>query len=266
MSDKPIHQYQVFCISEGSFITVYGTEEPTLCPNDHADRSINPDLTSIVETYDVNKIKAEENTEGDFTHATIENEIPAGTPGDVTDHDDAVWSENIYLWKTVIYPSDDMMGDVINVRGIKNDPPNYNIVGALTADGTAGTNVLTVSDTAVENVYKGLEIVLDNSIITENVGYVTSIDTVAKTITVQKNLTSTFSSGSLVRVEQVVIKDCKIHSTKWPIEIGGKGLKGKKIQAGDIMRVRYTNNDGQAKKVYWDAEYYNLDSVTTNHL
>lgn len=265
MSDQPIHQYQVFCVAENNFFTVYGKEEPTLCPNDHVDRTINSELTSIVETYDINKIKAEENTEGDFTRATVENLIPSGSPGDVTNHDDAVWDENIFLWKTIIYPSADMLGDIINVRGIKNDAPYYNIVGALTAEGTTGTNVLTVSDTVITNVYKGMEIELDNTVIKENVGTVTGIDTVAKTITVKKNLTNTFAPGSLVRVELVVVKDCRIHSTNWPIEIGGKGMKGKRINAGDIMRVRYTNNDGQAKKLYWDVEYYNLDSVTTNH-
>lgn len=261
MSD--VYKFRLFCIEEDDYVYEWAEEEPTLCPNDHSDKTIDSSKTIIVETRSETKFKAEENTEGDFTTKMFENSIPSGTPGNITHHDDAKWDFDILLWKNVIYPTADNIGDVVNVRGIANEAPNYNIAGGLTATANIGDTILNVASTVTDNLYKGLEIELVSGSTKENVGLITAIDKTvgSETITVAKPLTISFPPGSYVKYEVVVMEDIRIITDKYPIIIGGKGMKGKNISAGDIMRVKYTNNDGAAKTLYLRPEYYNKDSA-----
>lgn len=257
-----LHKYRLKCIEEDIYVYRWAETEPTICPNDHADRTIDSNLTSIVETIQINTVTAQENSDGDFTSQMFMNDIPSGTPGDITNHDDAIFDVNALLWKTIIYPTPDLVGDVINVRGIKMT--FYNIVGVLIATANISDTILNVSSTVTDNVYKGMEVELDNGAgTTENVGVIKAIDTTpgSETITVKTPLTTSFAAGSMVRVEVVVMKDIPIITDKFPIIIDGKGFKGKNVDEGDVLRVKYKNNDGVAKKIYWRVEYYNKDSV-----
>ncbi len=53
-----------------------------------------------------------------------------------------------------------------------------------------------------------------------------------------------------------IIKDLYITDTD-RIPIGRKGMKGKIVPQGKIIRVYYTNNSGTAKTLRWRPEYYN---------
>jgi len=252
MSDF-INRYQVYCIEEGKFIETLSETAPTECPNpiNHTSRAINQDLTSIIETFDKNIIRAEEDTDGYFETTHITMSIPSGTPGDTTEHD-VSWPMDILLWRTLLTPTSDMIGDQISVLASPETT-----VGVLAAPVNIGDTVLTVNSTVIDNMWRGFLITLDDGVNKDVLGRCTAIDSGASTITVETATSYAFAAGTTpVKISVYILKDLYISDTN-VIDIGTKGFKGKTITAGTILRVYYTNNSGTAKTFRWRPEYYN---------
>ena len=249
-----IYRYTVFCIEENAYVTTYGTSTdpvPSLCPNNHADRSINPSLTSIDEIISDSIVTATENTDGYFETTTVKMLIPAGPPGTITEHD-VTWPMNIIVWNTRITPTTPMIDDIITVMASPET-----IVGVLTVPASISDTVLNVNSTVTDNVQRGFVITLDDTVNKDVVGRVTAIDKINGTITVQTPLSYAFSPGTPVKISIYMLKDIYITDTNI-IEIGQKGFRGKQLDANVPLRVYYTNNSGTEKTIYWRPEYYNV--------
>lgn len=243
-----VNRYRIFCITENTYVYTWGTSEPTTCPNNPA-HTIDSSI-SIVETVSSQVVKAAEDSEGYFETGDIMMNVPSGTPGAVTTLD-VTWPMDATLWRTVLTPTTDMLGDFINVIASPETT-----VGGLTAPASSGATVLSVNGTVTANIQRGLLITLDDGVNKDVLGRCTAIDTLAGTITVTTPLTHSFAAGTPVKVGVYVLNGISIHNTE-SIDIGLKGMKGKLIDAGMILRVYYTNNSGTAKTVYWRYEIYN---------
>lgn len=246
-----VYQYRVYCIEEGKNVNVWATTTPKLCPNNHTDRSIDPNRTTVVSSLSTNTIKAEEPTEGYFQATTVEMNIPSGSPGDVT-LIDVSWPMDILIWKTEFNPVSDMMGDKINVIG---DPGLS--VGALTADASATDTVLNVSNTVTDNVIRGFDVQLTDGSTTEKLGRIVGVDKDNFQITVENALTNNFlaSSPTYVQLNVCSVKDFKIDTLN-KTQFGEKGFRYKTLPANTVMRLEYTNNNGLPKIWNWRIEYY----------
>jgi len=245
-----VYQYRVYCIAEATYVTTYDTTAPTLCPNNHPDRSIDANLTSIVKRFSKNIVSAEENTEGDFELVDIRIDVPSGTPGDVTEHDIS-WDMDILLWHTYLYPSSDMIGDEISVIAFPETQ-----IGILSAPANIGETTLSVDAAVFNYARRGYLITLDDTVNKNVLGRITGLDSGAGTITVKNTTSNAFAAGTPVKISVYILKDVFISGTS-VIEIGGKGIRGKNILSGQILRIYYTNNSGAAKTFRWRPEYYN---------
>ncbi len=144
-----------------------------------------------------------------------------------------------------------MIGDEITVMAVPETT-----VGALTAPASASDTVLNVDPGIFSYIQRGYVITLDDGVNKDVLGRVTAMDSGAGTITVKTPTTNAFAAGTPVKMSIYILKDIYIADTN-VIEIGGKGMKGKNVPAGKIIRVYYTNNSGTAKTFRWRPEYYN---------
>ena len=245
-----VNYYRVYCNDEADYFYVWDTVEPTTCPNNNA-HSINTSLTTIVETVSTNTFKAEEDTDGYFETTHVEMNIPSGTPGDVTEHD-VSWPMDILLWRTLITPTSDMIGDTMSVVASPETT-----VGVATATVNIGDTVLNVNSTVTDNVWRGFLINLFDGVNKDFLGRCTDVDAGAGTITVETGTVNSFAAGSAVQIGVYTLKDIYIADTAL-IDIGTKGFKGKTVSAGMKLRVQYTNNSGTSKIIRWRPEYYSL--------
>ncbi len=248
-----VYKYRVHCISENIDVIVWDTTTPTICPNDHADRTIDTTKTTIIGTVSTQTFTVEEPTTGYFQHTTKKLTISSGTVGDVTSHD-FTWPMDILIWKVEFNADTANEGDQFDV--IINPANNS---GALTANAVINDTVLNVPAALVndENITKGVEITLDDTTNSQNVGRITAIDKVANTITVANALTFNFNSGvTIIYVNVCFVKERQIYKADDKIKIGEKGFKGKLVTANTIIRCNYTNNSTAAKTLYFDLEYY----------
>ena len=244
-----IYKYKFRCIEEGINVYTLGESAPTICPNDHADRTIDLDSIVVIEKYSKQIVTAEENTNGYFETEMVINDVPQGATGAVSTYDVA-FDSNITLWRTVLSCSNDMIGDEAKVVAAPETP-----IGLITSPVSISDTIIAVDANVIANAYRGFECVLDDTV-NKHVTVIVGIDTINSTITIKHASPYAYIAGVPIKIGVFVIKYAKIHNTL-DIDIGLKGMKGKTVEKGKIIRITYTNNTGAAKNVHWRIEYYN---------
>lgn len=245
-------QYRLYCIQEATFVYTWSADVPTLCPNNHLDRTIDSSQTVITGRTGSNYVVAGQDTLKNFQHTCITMDVPSMTPGDVYTHIFS-WPMTIQIWKTEFYTGIEHLNDRFTIYVAPDT-----VVGALTAPASIGATTINVSPTVVTNqvVSCGIDIELDNGVINEEPGRITAFSSGTNTLTFENPLTNNFAAGTLVKFNLKVINDIVMHRTGFVYKIGEKGLKGKTIPANTQLRGEYTNMDGQAKKLYVVIEIY----------
>jgi hypothetical protein len=252
MSNQIVHRYRVLCIAENKMVTAYGEEPPLLCPNDHVDRSLDHSRTIMADTFKKNQVEIFDPTDGNFQYRCIHFSVPSGSPpGEVTPHDFS-WPMDLKIWKVEFIPGSEHVGDMVDVI---IDPDRE--IATLTADASINDTELVVASTAFDYPYltRGIEVKLDDTVNTENVGMITAIDRVNFKLHVETPLTQNFSIGTKICVNVKMVKDAMINQASRPYVVGQKGFKSKELDANTTMRFNYKNNDGQPKDVYVEMEY-----------
>ena len=243
-----VNKYRILCTTESDYVYTWDEIEPTVCPND-AGHTIDSSSITIIETISTNTFKAEENSDGYFETSMITVNVSSGTPGDIVEHD-VSWPMTVLLWRTLLTPTADMIGDSISVLAAPETT-----VGVLAAPVSIGDTTFTVNSTVTDNVWRGFLITIDDTVNKDVVGRCTAVDALAGTISVETPTSFAFSPGIPVKISIYVMKDIYIADTN-TIDIGTKGFKGKTVDIGTILRIYYTNNSGTAKTVRWRPEYY----------
>jgi len=244
-----VNKYRFFCIEENGYVSQWGTVAPTICPNNHADKTIDLNSITIVEKIETNIIVTDDTSVGFFCVEQFVHNVPAGSPGDISIFDIS-WDTNITLWKTVFTPLTENIGDIVNVVAAPDT-----LIGYATAPITTGDTVISVSPTVLANLHKGFEFVINDGV-NKHVTVALDIDLVLGTVTLKEASAFDYIPGSLLYLGVYLIKNMKIFNT-YPISMGDKGLKGKDLLAGTKIRIFHTNGDGLAKVAVWRAEYYN---------
>lgn len=247
-----VNQYRLYCIEEASFVKVWDEEEPTLCPNDHADRTIDPTKTVIVDTVSTARVETLEPTFGKFEHTSQVFNIPSGTTGAVTSHT-LQYPMDVQIWGTSLYIGPDNVNDCISATVAPNTT-----IGVLTAEGATGATGFNVSSTVVttEHMVKGVSLRFQNGGTTEEPGRVTSFDVSGNKVFMQTPLTQYFPPGTLVQLNLRLLNEVQFFKSDYMHHIAQKGFKSRSLPAYTPITIDYMNHDGKAKKFVIYIEYY----------
>ncbi|GAH07313.1 unnamed protein product, partial [marine sediment metagenome] len=154
----------------------------------------------------------------DFETTHVNMAIPFGTPGAVTEHD-VSWPMDILMWRTLLTPLSDMIGDQISVLAAPETT-----VGIVTSLVSIGDTVINVNSTVTDNTIRGFLITLDDGVNKDVLGRCTNVDGGAGTITVTTPTTYSFAAMTTpVKISVYLLKDIDITDTK-VIDIGSKGF------------------------------------------
>lgn len=244
-----VNKYRIWCNTEADYVYSWSETEPTTCPTDPA-HSINTSLTTIVDTVETSRVIVEDYTVGYFETSHVVMNIPVGTPGDIEEID-IEWPMDILLWRTILKPTSDMIGDFITV-----------VAGPETTIGVAAATVnvsdttISVNSTVTDNIWRGFLVTLDDTVNKDVCGRCTDVDKIAGTISFQTATANSFAAGTPVKISIYVLDAIELIDTD-SIDIGLKGIKGKTLSKGTKLRIYYTNNSGTSKTLRWRIEYYN---------
>lgn len=245
-----VNKYQIYCITEATWKTVWAEEAPTVCPTDSA-HTVNLDSVAIINTVNSLEVTVKQPTDGYFIVEGYQFPFEACTPGEVQVANYS-FDETILLWKTSFNVSESMLGDEFSIV-INPDT----VIGGITAMADIDDTVIHVTSTVTDNVTTGMYVTLDadGSPPYTNICKILAIDKDAGTITIKSPLTESFPPGSIVYLIMYMAKNIALDST-YPSEYGEKGFAAKQIPKGTLLRLYYTNNNGEAKIMNWKVGYY----------
>lgn len=231
-------------------VMLWSQEPPTLCPNDHVNRTLDTSLTSIVTSISTNKVNIEDNSPGYYQQTTLKLSIPAGNAGDITNHDFS-WPTEIYVMKTQLMPESEHKLDEINVVAAPNT-----VIGAVIQPANIGDEYVYITPATFSspNVINGLDVTFKNGGVTED-KIIELMDSDNFRIKLASPLTQTFNAGTYLFMNLHIIKNLVISSDKFIYESGTKGIQNKHLPAKTILRFFYKNNSGTAKDVHIIFEY-----------
>lgn len=251
MSSDPVKRWQVLCLAENKLVEVYSPDTPTMCPNDHEDRSIDTTRVYLLETISNDRVEVIDSTYGQSQHTTLNMNISSGDPNSVTVHDFS-WPIDIKVWKVYFVPGPEHVGDTVEVI---IDPDR--VIGTLQEEAEMGDTELYVNAEAFDdsNLMRGVEVVLDDTIDQENVGRLIGYDRDTMKMVVENPLTYDFAVGTKFAINSCMVKDAYIDRSLIPYPICEKGLWGLRIPANTLMRIIWKNSDGQTKDIHLAMEY-----------
>lgn len=252
-----VHKYRIFCLTEEKWVEGWGENFPTKCYND---TTHNVNINSVQELEIINEnimtIKEEKiPTQGNLQLDTHTFDIPSGPTGSVTIYEDK-YPHPINMFSVTLCSTNENIGD-----SIVADVGHHTTIGALTEDVSVGVSGgvtgFGVSDTVLDYLNVGYLVTLTTGITSCEMGRCIMIDRINKKISTEFASTVDFSASSPTYVQQTVemIRNFNITHSFIPIKFGDDKIGSSYVPANIIGRMKYTNNDGKAKKFTFYNSY-----------
>lgn len=256
---QAIKKWQVYCDTEKIYTYGYTdhTETPTSCFNNNTHVvSKHPEL--LCEINNNNQRVQEEwvNTGGNIQIDSHTFDIPAsGTTGDETQYQSS-YPIPINMISLTACPNTKNIGD-----SIVADVGHHTTIGTITEDVSSGiTGGITgfgVSQTVIDNLNIGYHVTLTTGVTSCELGRCVMINKRTNTISTEFPTTTSFSASTPTYVQQTVqmIRNLDFPESTVPIVIGDDKIGSSYVPANTVGRIKYTNNDGKAKKFTFYIEY-----------
>lgn len=251
---EKVYQWRVWCTTEGAFTfrekaVIDGDESPpTTCINDTT-HTIDASSWTIVDELTKEQVVIQEEeipTQGYYKLECRELSVPAVVGEFVEDWS---WDININFFNMGMYFPPDAIGDVWDLEGAPET-----VIGGLTLASNIGDTTFNVSSTVTDNIKKGFVASITDGVNTNKLGHVIDVDSVNGTITVKDAATDTFSPGAFVRMTIPRFENYVI-AYEHTRDIGAAKIGGSFLPANTVVRHRYQNNNGLAKKIVLFIEY-----------
>ncbi|HEC72014.1 MAG: hypothetical protein ACTSW7_01170 [Candidatus Thorarchaeota archaeon] len=211
----------------------------------HSGLPLTPDPTEVIiqEEYGVKR------TGGNFGSRSHNFDISSGVPGALTEHDFS-FPIPIAIFSAQLIGKEILEGDEIEFQ-IAPDTP----IGALVADVAVDAEVITVTQSAYDNLKVGFTVCLDDQTNHNNLGMVVEKQ-VNNQIKVEKKTTNAFAASTPTYVLLTVKMIPHGHLPSCSrLVLGESKIGGTYINANTTLRIMYRNSDGQAKKFDFWLEY-----------
>lgn len=241
-------KWKVFCDTEQ--IWTYGYHDhldpPEHCFNNNT-HTVSKLPIFIEKIYNNTPRIKEENIEtgGNFCVENIVLDIP-GVTGLYTQ--DKVFPFPINLLNTFYQTDDTHDGDTLDVE------VGPDMVIATLTDGVSGgiTSGITVSN--LDYINLGYYLSVDDGVTSYSLGRCTGMDLDTNKINVEFQTDKSYSSGALIKRTVKFVNNFSLSKNENRV-LGANKIGASYFPANTIGRIKYTNNNGQAKKFKFGLEY-----------
>ena len=249
MATKVIN-YRIYCNSESTWVSGWGTTAPTVCYNNNThDVNLNSvqELDSVEETVVTVKEEKHGQTGGNFAVETVTVTVGANE----TKATDFSWPFGINVFALEFQTANNQSGDVFDIRANPETP-----IGSLTADISAGGTIIEVSSTVMLYAKIGFEITLDDGTNSDFMGRIIGVDQVNNRLTMETACSNTFlaSTPTVVKLTVHMLRNYTF-GPPGPVILGESKIGGSFMPANSIVQLTYQSNTAEAKTFYLTLEY-----------
>jgi hypothetical protein len=255
--------FRIYCDTDDKWEYSWADIGVTQCPT-NSEHTVIIDAHSpqqLVESDAVIKLReenipnGEEPTQGRYMVKTIVLDIPLAVSGPETTTINHSFPFPIGLIEVVFTTEEEMKGDELLA-----DMAEYTTVGLITEDVdigvTATTDGISTNLTGMQNIYAGYKLRITDGVNTEDLGRVINVNKDECKIIVEDEPTNAYLSSSptylqiTIPMTDIIIGPPKIYT------LGNSTLGSTYIPKNTVGKFTYTNNEGSAKKLYIDIEYF----------
>jgi hypothetical protein len=187
-------------------------------------------------------IESGNTTQSFFAAETILIDISVGESIKIVDYK---WPFDIALKTGTLYITEDMVGDEMTVEAAPNS-----VVGAIIQNVNIGDTSIYGSPTVMENAKRGYWCNIYPA--GTEISRICTVE--ADHIGICPPATMNIAAGNYISVTPKIIPYVYFNSAG-KLEIGKTLQMGQRVPKGEIIRIKYKNNNGLAKKISWFIEY-----------
>jgi hypothetical protein len=244
---RTINNYRLFCNTENTYVTVWNTDTPSVCPHNNQDHIDTNSITIIdsINSTSVNISQTNGDVNDNYRTESRRIFIPAGQ----TITTDISYPYNISVLTINWTTTNDNTGDLLNCYVAPNT-----VIGVITQKVNQGDTILYVSPTVIKNLQKGYQVNLTNGQQTIDLGECILIDTVTNTIKVTLPVNNSMNVGSYVRITVHNVKNW-IFGPADQVRLANKHLQTSYLPAGTVVRIVYQNNTNIDKMFFNFIEF-----------
>jgi hypothetical protein len=210
----------------------------------------------LINEYHNNMVRVKEEfseTNGNLQLDTHTFDIPEGISGDITIYEE-VYPMPINMISLTLCPTPDNIGD-----SLVADVGHHTTIGVLTesidSGITGGVTGFGVSSTVIDYLNVGYLVTITNGVTSSELGRCTMINKQTNKISTEFATTTDFSAGAYVQQTVEMIRKLDFPHSTIPILIGSDKIGCSYVPANVKGRIKYKNNNGQAKKFTFYNEY-----------
>ena len=237
-----VTNYRIYCNTETSWVSGWGTEAPTVCYNNNT-HSVNfnsvQEIDSITESVVTIKEEKTGQTGGHFSVETIPMYIDADETKIMT----VSWPFPINVFALEFQTENKQHHDVADIC---INPETT--IGTLVADVASSGTIIEVSDTVMYYAKVGFEITLADGINSNFMGRIISVDTVNNRLTMETATPDAFlaSTPTLVKLTVHMLRSY-VFGTAGPVILGESKIGGSYVPANSVIQLRYENKTSESK-------------------
>jgi hypothetical protein len=241
MTDTTVYNYKIYCNTESTYVSGWGTALPTQCYN-NSSHSVNTNSVQLIQTVSTAKVQIDQKIQavnGRFHVQSIQFTATPNTTTDYTFTFDTTMSLNSFNFMVSAYDTNDCLCIIVSP-----DTP----LGLITQNKSIGDTVINVPSATVAYMNPGLYITLTDGTNTNGPTKILSKDLIANTITIKNALTNNFSStNTQLLLNYYCLKDLPIASTNL-YTFGSEIINSSNVPAGTTTKFRYKNTSLLASK------------------
>lgn len=245
-----VNLYSLYCITEEKWLTVWGTEEPTTCPNNHEHtiEESSPQILDSITSFKVTVEASRESTNGNYRAQGFELFVNPGV--DTVSTMDVSFPYPTSVRSTSLIVTEENIGDHLEVIAAPET-----VIGVVTAPVSVNDKTFNVSSTVLQYLNPGYLVELTDGATTSTLGECISIDRTNATITVENGSAHSYAPGSFIRMSVPRIRNMNLLTTG-KITLGASEIGGTVNPANVVTRVIYTNKSSQPKTFNLLAELF----------
>ncbi len=239
---QTVNQYKIYCNTESTYVTGWGTIAPTTCYN-NTGHTVNTNSVQIINTVQSNEVVINQENNAPANRFYVEA-LTVSSAGIGTTTASYTFNASISLYSLTIAVPTVTFGDKVSLSLNPNTP-----LGLITANVTAGDLVINVSSAVTKYIFPNMYIKLSDGTNTDANFKVISQNLVNNQITLLNPITNNYSStNTQIYLTYYAMYELPIVINKM-YKFGSELINARNVPAGSVARVDYYNADASSKNI-----------------
>lgn len=242
MSASTVNQYKIYCQTESTYVSGWGTTAPTVCYNNNA-HTVNANSVQLIQTVSSNTVTINQN--GSYqTQYKIIDAITATAAGNSTASTSYVFDVNSSIYSFELIATSIDIGDTLNVAL----NPNTSI-GLVAQDLASGSTTVYVNPLVISKLHPGFLLSITDGTNTDNLGKILSINSTNSSVVVKTAPTNSYSStNAVLKLTYCMANNVPVTTANMQ-GVGTSMLNASQVPAGTTLVFTYTNSGSETKTI-----------------